>query len=102
MIESKGVDPIRMRNFLRVDHDVQRGLGCSGRHGRASIFCSRRGSSALKTNDYFAEMDEELNNGGRERLLHDLLTFDLSTGGSVAFRKPSAARTENSIVRYDR
>jgi hypothetical protein len=27
---------------------------------------------------YFAEMDEELNNGGRERLLHDLLSFDLS------------------------
>ncbi|WP_092124797.1 hypothetical protein [Bradyrhizobium erythrophlei] len=25
-------------------------------------------------------MDEELNNGGRERLLHDLLTFDVSQG----------------------
>src|SRR5262249_40593358 len=32
----------------------------------------------IKNNDYFAAIDAEMNNGGREALLYHLLNFDLS------------------------
>jgi hypothetical protein len=37
------------------------------------------GDGVSQNHAYFAEMDEELDNGGREALLADLLAFDLST-----------------------
>lgn len=78
MIEAKGVDPSRLPNFIRVlmtsneDWVVPAGKDerrfavfdvdprCAGNHG------------------YFAEMEAELEAGGREALLADLLAFDLS------------------------
>ena len=78
MIEAKGVDPVRLPNFIRVlmtsneDWVVPAGKDerrfavfdvhprCAGNHG------------------YFAEMEAELAAGGREALLYDLMNFDLS------------------------
>ena len=36
------------------------------------------GSHSERNNQYFAELDNELDKGGREKFLHDLLSFDLS------------------------
>lgn len=79
MIESKGVDPIRLKNFVRVlitsNHDWVIPAGKDERR-----FCVLNISDAVAQNhDYFREMDEELAAGGRESLLADLLAFDLST-----------------------
>lgn len=78
MIESKGVDPIRMRNFVRVIFTSNEGwVVPAGMDERRYVILDVNPRCA-QNRAYFAEMDEELNNGGRERLLHDLQTFDLS------------------------
>lgn len=77
MIESKGVDPIRLQNYLRVimtsNEDWVVPAGVDERR-----FCVLDvASHSEQNNEYFREMDDELDRGGRERLLHELLTFDL-------------------------
>jgi hypothetical protein len=79
MIEAKGIDPIRIRNFVRVlmtsneDWVVPAGLG-------ERRFCVLDVHPRCAENAaYFREMQEELDNGGRERLLFDLQKFDLSS-----------------------
>jgi hypothetical protein len=78
MIEAKGIDPIRLDNFVRLimtsneDWVVPAGMD----ERRFAVFdvaphCARNHA-------YFAEMDEQLDAGGREALLHDLLHLDLS------------------------
>lgn len=78
MIEAKGVDPVRMPNYVRVlitsNEDWVVPAGKDER--RFAVFdvdprCA--GNHA-----YFAEMQEELDAGGREALLYELLHFDLS------------------------
>ncbi|GEP09845.1 primase-helicase family protein [Methylobacterium gnaphalii] len=79
MIESKGVDPIRLKNYVRVlmtsNEDFVVPVGKDGRR-----YCVLDVNPRVAQNSaYFAELDAELRNGGREALLHDLLAFDLST-----------------------
>ncbi|MCW5694549.1 MAG: hypothetical protein KIT48_19490 [Pseudolabrys sp.] len=78
MIESKGVDPIRIRNFVRLmmtsNEDWVVPAGMDERR-----FCVLDVHPRCAQNhDYFREMDEQLAAGGRARLLRDLLAFDLS------------------------
>lgn len=78
MIESKGVDPIRLRNFLRVIMSSNEGWVVPAGMDERRFVVLDVNPRCAQDRGYFAEMDEELNKGGRERLLHDLLTFDLS------------------------
>ena len=78
MIEAKGIDAIRVKNYVRLimtsneDWVVPTGKG-------ERRYCVLRVDPRCAVNvDYFREMEAELDNGGREALLHDLLTFDLS------------------------
>jgi hypothetical protein len=77
-LEFKGVDPISVRNLIRLfvtgnqDWLVPAGFG----ERRFAIFDV--GEGKIKENAYFAAIDREMNNGGREALLHHLLRFDLS------------------------
>lgn len=78
MIEQKGIDPIRLRNYVRLlmtsNEDWVIPAGADERR-----FCVLDVHPRCAQNhDYFAEMDDELARGGRARLLHDLLTFDIS------------------------
>ena len=78
MIESKGIDPIRIRNFVRLmmtsNEDWVVPAGMDERR-----FCVLDVHPRCAQNhDYFAEMQAELDAGGRARLLYDLLNFDLS------------------------
>jgi hypothetical protein len=77
MIESKGVDPIRLRNFVRVIMSSNEGWVVPAGMDERRFVVLDVNPRCAQNRAYFAEMDEELNNGGRERLLHDLLTFDL-------------------------
>lgn len=78
MIESKGVDPIRMRNFVRVIMTSNEGWVVPAGMDERRFCVLDVNPRCAQNRGYFAEMDEELNNGGRERLLHDLMTFDLA------------------------
>lgn len=78
MIESKGVDPIRMKNYLRVLMTSNEGWVVPAGMDERRFCVLDVDPRCAQNHDYFAEMDNELDAGGRERLLHDLLTFDLS------------------------
>jgi hypothetical protein len=77
MIESKGIDPIRIRNFVRLmmtsNEDWVVPAGMDERR-----FCVLDVHPRVAQNhEYFQEMQDQLDRGGRERLLYDLLNFDL-------------------------
>ncbi|RIY00874.1 hypothetical protein D3218_10755 [Aureimonas flava] len=79
MIESKGVDPVRLANHLRIiftsNNDWVVPAGNDER--RFAVFDVAPHSA--QNHGYFQELADEMDAGGRERLLHDLLAFDLST-----------------------
>jgi hypothetical protein len=79
MIEAKGIDAIRLKNVVRVVITSNRDWVIpAGKDDRR--FCVLDISDRVAQNHaYFAEMDEELDAGGRAALLADLLAFDLST-----------------------
>jgi hypothetical protein len=77
MIESKGIDPIRLENFVRVIMTSNEGWVVPASADERRFVVLDVNPRCAQNRAYFAELDEELNNGGRERLLHDLLAFDL-------------------------
>ena len=78
-LEYKGVDPIQVRNLIRLfvtgnpDWTVPAGF----EERRFAVLDV--GEEHMQDLQYFAAIDDEMNNGGREALLHYLLHFDLST-----------------------
>lgn len=78
MIEAKGIDPIRIDNHVRLLMTSNEDwVVPAGKDERRFCVLDVNPRCAQNT-DYFKEMDEELEKGGRAALLHDLLTFDLS------------------------
>jgi hypothetical protein len=77
-IEFKGKEPISIRNFVRLcvcgnpDWLVPAGFD----ERRFAIFDV--GEDKMQDKKYFAAIDDEMDNGGREALLHHLLIFDLT------------------------
>lgn len=79
MIEAKGVDPIRLANYVRIIMTSNNSwvVPAGADERRYAVFDV---SNAVAQNTkYFAEMHAELEAGGYEALLHDLLTFDLES-----------------------
>lgn len=79
MIESKGVDPIRLENFVRLMMTSNEDWVIPAGKDERRFCVLDIDPRCAQNHDYFREMDEELDAGGREALLHDLLAFDLST-----------------------
>lgn len=78
MIEAKGIDPIRIDNFVRLLMTSNEDwVVPAGKDERRFCVLDVNPRCAQNT-DYFREMDEQLDDGGREALLYDLLNFDLS------------------------
>jgi hypothetical protein len=79
MIESKGVDPFRLDNYVRVMMTSNEDwVVPAGKDERR--YCVLDCAPTVKGNyRYFEEMFDELDAGGRKVLLADLLAFDLST-----------------------
>ncbi|MGQ3674269.1 primase-helicase family protein [Xanthobacter sp. TB0139] len=78
MIESKGVDPIRLDNYVRLMMTSNEDwVVPAGKDERRFCVLDIHPRCA-QNSDYFREMEEQLADGGREALLHDLLSFDLS------------------------
>ena len=78
MIESKGLDAVRMPNYVRCIMTSNEGwVVPAGKDERRFCVLDVHPRCA-QNHSYFGEMEAELNNGGRERLLFDLQQFDLS------------------------
>jgi hypothetical protein len=79
MIEAKGVDPVRLRNYVRLFITSNEDwVVPAGKDERRFCVLDIHPRCA-QNHDYFREMDEQLAAGGRDALLADLLAFDLST-----------------------
>ena len=78
MIENKGVDPIRVDNYVRLYMTSNEGWVIpAGKDERR--YCVFDVSNRCAQNAaYFREMDEQLADGGYEAFLYDLLHFDLT------------------------
>lgn len=78
MIESKGLDPIRLQNFVRILMTSNEDWVVPAGKDERRFLALDVAPNVAQNHEYFGAMDEELANGGRERLLYDLLTIDLS------------------------
>ena len=78
MLEFKNVDPIRVKNYIRlfVTGNPDWLIPAGFKERRWAVF--DMGEDHMQDHAYFAAIDHEMNNGGREALLHYLLNFDLS------------------------
>ncbi|VFU06998.1 primase-helicase family protein [Methylocella tundrae] len=103
MIEAKGIDPIPIKNYVRLvftsneDWVVPAGLD-------ERRFCVLDiAPHAAQNHAYFAEMDQEIANGGREALLADLLSLELDAPGAPNLRviPKTAALLEQKLRSLD-
>lgn len=78
MIEAKGIDPIRIANYVRLVMTSNEGWVVPAGMDERRFAVLDVGAHAKGNYGYFAEMYQQLDNGGREALLADLLAFDLS------------------------
>lgn len=78
MIEHKGVDAVQMPNYIRLIMTSNEGWVVPAGKDERRFNVLDVGSSAAQNHGYFAEIDAQMDSGGREALLHDLLAFDLS------------------------
>lgn len=77
-IEPKGIDPIRLRNYVRLIMTSNEYWVVPAGLGERRFAVLDVDPRCAKNRQYFKEMDQELDRGGREALLADLLTFDLN------------------------
>jgi hypothetical protein len=78
-LEFKGVDPIAVRNYVRLlaTGNPKWVVPAALRERRWAVLDV--GEGHIQDIPYFAAIDNEMNNGGRAALLHHLLHFDLNT-----------------------
>ncbi|TGP24986.1 MULTISPECIES: primase-helicase family protein [unclassified Mesorhizobium] len=100
MVESKGIDPIRLPNYIRLMMTSNFDWVVPAGKEERRFACFDIAPHAKQNHEYFREMTEELDAGGREALLYDLLTFDLSKVNLREIPK-TAALLEQKIRSFD-
>lgn len=78
-VEFKGKEPIRVSNFVRLFVTGNPDWLVPAAFGERRFAVLDVGEGHMQDHAYFAAIDAEMNSGGREALLHHLLTFDLSS-----------------------
>jgi len=78
MIEAKGVDAISVKNYLRLMVTSNEDWVVPASYDERRFMVIDCADYAKQNRQYFKEIDDELKNGGYERLLFELLNFDLS------------------------
>ena len=97
-IEAKGIDPIRLDNYVRLlMTSNEEWVVPAGKDERRFAVLDVDPRCAQK-HEYFAEMDREMANGGLAHLLGDLLAFDLGSIDCATLR----ARMRCSSRKSDR
>lgn len=86
MIEAKGVDPIRLDNFVRLIFTSNENWVVPAGMDERRFAVFDVAEYAKENHGYFAEMYAELDNGGRAALLADLLAYDLDAPGAPNLR----------------
>src|SRR6185295_6736742 len=79
LIEVKGVDQVLSPNFVRLMMTSNETWVVPAGPDERRFVVLDMDPRCAQNHEYFAEMTYELDHGGRARLLHDLLHFDLST-----------------------
>ncbi len=79
MVEPKGLDPIRMKNYLRIMMTSNESWVVPAGMDERRFCVLDVGDGCAQNHAYFAKMDEQMDAGGREKLLHDLQKFDLKS-----------------------
>jgi hypothetical protein len=84
-IESKGIDPVQLPNYvhLLMTSNADSVVPAGKDERRFAVFDIS--SSSIGKFGFFAQIDKEMNDGGFEHLLGDLLKFDFST---IDLRRP--------------
>lgn len=77
MIEAKGIDPVRLENRVRVMFSSNESWVVPAGMDERRFAVFDVASHVKENHTYFEELFAELNNGGREALLADLLEYDL-------------------------
>lgn len=87
MIEQKGIDPIRVDNYVRLFFSSNEGwvVPAGLEERRFAVFDVA--DHCQQDIAYFAELEEQLENGGREALLADLLDYDLNGPEAADLRR---------------
>jgi hypothetical protein len=86
MIEAKGVDPIQLNNFVRLIFTSNSDWVVPAGMDERRFAVIDVGSSVKENHRYFSEMAQELDSGGREALLADLLAYDLDAPNAPNLR----------------
>ena len=93
-IELKGKDTIRVRNHIRLmiasNHDWVVPAGLEERR----FFVVDVGEARMQDREYFQAIVDQMENGGREALLHYLLHYDLSEVDLGVFPQTEALRDQ--------
>jgi hypothetical protein len=77
MIEAKGLDSFQLKNYVRVLMTSEEDWVVPAGKDERRFLVLDVAPNVAQNHEYFAAMNKELTNGGKERLLHDLLNFDL-------------------------
>lgn len=78
MVEPKNIDPIQMPNYQRVLMTSNEGWVVPAGLDERRYCVLDVADHRAKDHPYFIAMDDQMNSGGRERLLYELINFDLS------------------------
>jgi hypothetical protein len=78
-LEFKGIDPITVKNLIRLFVTGNQDWLVPAGFGERRFAVIDVGEEHKEDHPYFAAIDAQMNEGGREALLHYLLNFDLST-----------------------
>jgi hypothetical protein len=79
MIEAKGVDPVRLPNYVRLMQTSNENWVVPAGKDERRFAVFDVAPHCANDHTYFAEMDAQLQDGGYEALLYELLTFDLAS-----------------------
>ncbi|WP_131193707.1 DUF5906 domain-containing protein [Lichenihabitans psoromatis] len=86
MIEAKGVDPIRLDNYVRLLFSSNEDWVVPAGMEERRFAVLDVAPNVLQNHAYFAEMDAEMKAGGLEALLADLLAVDLDAPDAPKLR----------------
>lgn len=87
MIENKGVDPIRLTNYVSLLFSSNESWVVPAGVDERRFAVFDVGSASKENHGYFAELYKQLDEGGREALLADLLALDLNAQGAPDVRR---------------
>ena len=85
MVEQKGVDPIEGRNCIHLIIASNEDWVVPARWDDRRFFILETSNSKRRDGEYFSAIQRQMDDGGREALLHYLMTYDLS---EFDLRKP--------------